>query len=46
MITLLCSQNHTEDFILEQTDMPDELVRDVQGDLIFEQTLPQVNESL
>ena len=31
-----------EDFIKEDTDMPDELVRDVTGDLLFEQTLPLV----
>ncbi|XP_064632711.1 protein SSUH2 homolog [Lineus longissimus] len=34
--------NHQEDFILEETDLPDELVREVSGNSIFEQTLPQV----
>ncbi|XP_013400639.1 protein SSUH2 homolog isoform X2 [Lingula anatina] len=34
--------NHIEDYILEETDMPDELVRDVGGIIIFEQVLPQV----
>ena len=37
------SQNHVTDFILERTDMPDELVRDAQGEQLFEQTLPQVS---
>ena len=27
---------------MERTDMPDELVRDVGGDIVFEQILPQV----
>ena len=31
-----------EDFIKEDTDMPDELIRNVTGDLLFEQTLPLV----
>lgn len=30
--------NHKEDYILETTDMPDELVRKVGGDIIFEDT--------
>ncbi|XP_064633158.1 protein SSUH2 homolog isoform X2 [Lineus longissimus] len=34
--------NHTEDFIMEETDLPDELVRVVKGNLIFEQTMDQV----
>lgn len=34
--------NHVDDYILEQTDMPDELVRTVGGKPVFEQTLPQV----
>ncbi|XP_076448094.1 protein SSUH2 homolog isoform X2 [Babylonia areolata] len=34
--------NHNNDYILEQTDMPDELVREVGGKPVFEQTLPQV----
>ncbi|KAL8592646.1 hypothetical protein ACOMHN_026576 [Nucella lapillus] len=34
--------NHVNDYIMEQTDMPDELVREVGGKPIFEQTMPQV----
>ncbi|PIK46611.1 hypothetical protein BSL78_16524 [Apostichopus japonicus] len=34
--------NNPEDYILENTDMPDELIRDVSGEVIFEQTLPYV----
>ena len=36
------SDNHKDDYILEKTDMPDELVREVGGKPIFEQTLPLV----
>ena len=36
------STNHKEDHIMEKTDMPDELVRNVQGEQIFQQTLLQV----
>ena len=36
------SIDHVEDFIREETDMPDELVRKVSGTKAFEQTLPQV----
>ncbi|KAK7103007.1 protein SSUH2 homolog [Littorina saxatilis] len=35
-------KNHNDDYILEQTDMPDELIRDVGGKPVFEQTMPQV----
>lgn len=31
--------NHESDYILEMTDMPDELVRNVSGTVIFEQTM-------
>ena len=34
--------NHPSDYILEGTDMPDELIRDVSGQVLFEQTLPFV----
>ncbi|XP_023931689.1 protein SSUH2 homolog [Lingula anatina] len=34
--------NHVEDYILEETDMPDTLVRDAVGIGIFEQTMLQV----
>lgn len=34
--------NHKVDHIIERSDMPDELVRHVSGDIIFEQVLPQV----
>ncbi|XP_072020919.1 LOW QUALITY PROTEIN: protein SSUH2 homolog [Amphiura filiformis] len=34
--------NHLSDYILEGTDMPDELIRDVSGQVIFEQSLPYV----
>ena len=37
------SKNHKTDFILEETAMPDELVRNVRGVEIFNQSLPQVN---
>ncbi|PVD24605.1 hypothetical protein C0Q70_15089 [Pomacea canaliculata] len=35
-------KNHQNDYIFEETDMPDELVRKVGGKPVFEQTLPQV----
>ncbi|XP_076468951.1 protein SSUH2 homolog [Babylonia areolata] len=35
-------KNHLDDYILEKTDMPDELIRDVGGKPVFEQTLPKV----
>lgn len=41
---LTCSRNHVEDHIMEETDMPDELIREVSGTKAFEQTLPQVSE--
>ncbi|XP_077868667.1 protein SSUH2 homolog [Saccoglossus kowalevskii] len=34
--------NHLSDYILEKSDMPDELIRGVSGTTIFEQTLPFV----
>ncbi|KAK3101124.1 hypothetical protein FSP39_001126 [Pinctada imbricata] len=34
--------NHQGEHIVERTDMPDELVREGQGDTLFEQTLPMV----
>ncbi|KAJ8035513.1 Protein SSUH2-like [Holothuria leucospilota] len=34
--------NNLEDYIHETTDMPDELIRDVSGEVVFEQTLPFV----
>ncbi|KAK3585813.1 hypothetical protein CHS0354_038330 [Potamilus streckersoni] len=34
--------NHKDDHILERSDLPDELVRQVGGKLIFEQVLPMV----
>ena len=37
------SINHVTDYILETTDMPDELIRDVSGQVLFEQTLPYVS---
>ena len=39
----MSSVNHLSEYILEKTDMPDELVKTVQGTTVFEQTLPQVN---
>ena len=36
------SVNHKDDHIMEKTDMPDELVRNVNGEIIFEQVMPQV----
>ncbi|KAF6019655.1 hypothetical protein EB796_022018 [Bugula neritina] len=35
-------KNYVTDFILEETDMPDELVRGVRGVEVFNQSLPQV----
>merc|ERR1712038_830179 len=35
-------KNHVDDYILEETDMPDHLVRNAAGNTIFEQTLYQV----
>lgn len=35
-------KNHESDYILEKTDMPDHLVRNVSGQTIFEQTMFQV----
>ncbi|XP_038058274.1 protein SSUH2 homolog isoform X2 [Patiria miniata] len=34
--------NNLEDYILERSDMPDELIRSVSGQTIFQQTLPHV----
>ncbi|XP_038058586.1 protein SSUH2 homolog [Patiria miniata] len=34
--------NNLEDYILERSDMPDELIRNVSGQTIFQQTLPHV----
>lgn len=34
--------NNLEDFIHETTDLPNELIRDVSGKVVFEQTLPYV----
>ncbi|XP_071945273.1 protein SSUH2 homolog [Antedon mediterranea] len=34
--------NHVDDYIYETTDLPDELIRDVQGQTLFEQTLAYV----
>lgn len=39
----VCSTNHKEDFILETTDMPDELVREVGGKIVFEDVQPMVS---
>ena len=39
---IYCSSIHWSDYILEETDMPDELIRGVQGDIVLAQTLPQV----
>lgn len=46
-LSLSCnlSNNHVTDYVLEATDMPDELVRKVNGIKIFEQTSPQVGET-
>ena len=38
------SRNHVTDYILEETAMPDELVRGVEGVEVFRQVLPQVNK--
>ncbi|KAK3103748.1 hypothetical protein FSP39_021609 [Pinctada imbricata] len=35
--------NHVGEHIVERTDMPDELIREGQGDTLFEQTLPFVH---
>ena len=40
------SINHVEDFILEQTNMPDELVEEVSAKKVFEQTSPQVSNRM
>lgn len=37
-----CSKNHVTDYIMEDTAMPDELVRTVRGVEIFSQVQPQV----
>lgn len=37
--------NYKKDYILEQTDMPDSLVRTVEGDQIFQQTQHQVSQT-
>ncbi|XP_022088517.1 protein SSUH2 homolog isoform X2 [Acanthaster planci] len=34
--------NNLEDYILERSDMPDELIRNVSGQTVFQQTLPFV----
>lgn len=36
------STNRQDDYILEETDMPDELIRDVSGGTILEQIMDQV----
>lgn len=41
-IFCLLSTNHHVDHIIERTDMPDELVRSVKGETIFEQVMGQV----
>ena len=38
----VCSRNHKEDYILETSDMPDHLVREVGGKVVFEDTQPMV----
>ena len=37
-----CRTNHLDDFIFEQTAMPDELIRKAQGTTGFEEELPWV----
>jgi hypothetical protein len=37
------STNHKDDYILETTDMPDELVREVGGTIVFEDVQMQVS---
>ncbi|CAH1773454.1 unnamed protein product, partial [Owenia fusiformis] len=34
-------ENHAEEYILEKTDMPDHLIKNVQGKTLFEQKLPR-----
>ena len=41
--TVFCySINHHDDYILEETDLPDELIRDVSGTNVFQQTMSRV----
>jgi hypothetical protein len=43
MHDIFCSStNHKDDYILETTDMPDELVREVGGTIVFEDVQMQV----
>lgn len=35
-------KNHKDDFIVEHSNMPDELIRDVTGDIAFEEQYPRV----
>ena len=42
-VSSVFSINHKDDFILESTDMPDELVREVEGMTVFEQTMEAVS---
>ena len=34
--------NHFNDYILEETDLPDELIRNVTGQVAFEEEFPRV----
>lgn len=40
-----CSQNHLAEHIVERTDMPERFVKEVHGELVYEQTQPRVSDS-
>ncbi len=41
-VYLYCRQNHLDDHIVERTALPNELIRNVQGQLAFEEENPRV----
>jgi len=42
-VSVFCSQNRRNEHIVERTDMPNYMVRDVAGDIILEQMALRVN---
>ncbi len=43
-IIVFFSNNNQSEYIMEFTDMPEEMVKKGEGEIIFEQTLPKVME--
>ena len=40
---MICSKNYKTDYILEETAMPDDLVKEVSGVEVFSEVLPKVS---